>query len=158
MPLYLFFHHKNTLNNMKTSIDILLVEDNLDDAALTIGALKEHNLAQNLMHFTDGEELLHFLYGKQETTENEQKAMPKVIFMDLKMPRMNGLEVLEKIKSDPSTRSVPIVVLSSSYQSAEIEKAYDLGANSLVVKPENFERYRHTIAEMGAYWMATNKI
>src|ERR1700752_2726079 len=135
-------------------IEIILVEDNLDDAALVIRALKKNNMTNNLIHLKDGVEALDFIFGTGPYEGKETMSMnTKVILLDLKMPRINGIEVLEKVKSDPRTKEIPVVVLTSSAEDPDIKKCYKLGANSYIVKPVEFENFAKTIVELGMYWV-----
>ena len=140
------------------SVEILLVEDNITDAELTIRELKKHNMANNLVHVKNGEEALDFIFatGKYATTREIQYS-PKVVLLDIQMPKVNGLEVLQKIKADPRTRAIPVVVLTSSKESPDIQKCYDLGANSYIVKPVNFEGFAQSIRNLGFYWLLLNQ-
>ena len=140
------------------SVEILLVEDNITDAELTIRELKKHNMANNLVHVKNGEEALDFIFatGKYAGTR-EIEYIPKVILLDIQMPKVNGLEVLQKIKADPKTRSIPVVILTSSKESPDIQKSYDLGANSYIVKPVNFEGFAQSIKNLGFYWLLLNQ-
>ena len=140
------------------SVDILLVEDNADDAELTIHQLKKHNMANNLVHVSDGEEALEFIfatgkYAGQEAIVNS----PKLVLLDIKMPKVNGIEVLEKLKSDERTRRIPVVILTSSKEDPDIKECYDLGANSYIVKPVNFEGFAQAIMNLGFYWLLLNQ-
>lgn len=138
-------------------IEIILVEDNLDDATLVIRALRKNNLANNLIHLKDGVEALDFIFGTG-TYENNglQDITPKVMLLDLKMPRVNGLEVLEKVKGDPRTKSIPVVVLTSSAEDPDIKKCYELGANSYIVKPVEFDNFFKAVSDLGLYWLIRN--
>jgi len=140
------------------SVEVLLVEDNINDAELTIRELKKHNLANNLFHVKDGEEALDFIFctGQFAGTRTMQNA-PRVILLDIQMPKVNGIEVLEKIKSDDRTRALPVVILTSSKEDPDIKKCYDLGANSYIVKPVNFERFAAAIQNLGYYWLLLNQ-
>ena len=138
-------------------VEIMLVEDNPDDAALTIRALKKQNIANKLIHLKDGVEALDFIYGKGNYAGRNIQITPKVILLDLKMPKVNGMEVLEKLKSDETTKSIPIVMLTSSAEDPDIEKCYQLGANSYIVKPVEFEEFTKAVASLGMYWMLLNK-
>lgn len=139
------------------SVEVLLVEDNLNDAELSIRELKKNNLANNLVHVRDGEEALDFLFargafaGKRDTGVH-----PKVILLDIQMPKVNGIEVLEQIRADPGTRSIPVVILTSSRESPDIRKCYELGANSYIVKPVSFENFAAAISSLGFYWLLLN--
>jgi len=139
-------------------VEILLVEDNPDDAALTIRALKKHNLANRLTHLKDGVEALEFIYGTGAYAGRNVSITPKVILLDLKMPKVNGIEVLTKLKADPATRTIPVVVLTSSAEDPDIKKCYELGANSYIVKPVEFDNFTKKISELGMYWMVLNKV
>jgi len=139
-------------------IDVLLVEDNIDDAELAIRELKKHKVGNNLLHLKDGEEALDFIFatGKFTGVKNIQY-LPKVILLDIQMPKVNGMEVLEKIKADERTKAIPVVILTSSNQSPDIKKCYNLGVNSYIVKPVDFENYSRTIKELGLYWLLSNR-
>lgn len=133
-------------------IEILLVEDSEDDAELAIRALRKHNLANHLHHVEDGEEALDFFFG-----ENAVKVLPKLIMLDLKLPKLNGLEVLEKLRSMDVTKTIPIVILTSSKEDRDLEKAYKLGANSYIVKPVDFNRFVEAVGDLGLYWLRLNE-
>jgi two-component system, response regulator len=142
---------------MKNELEILLVEDNLNDAELTIRALKKNHLANRLVHVKDGEEALQFLFSEGKFSDRPPDEGPRVIFLDLKMPKLTGIEVLRRIKSDERTRKIPVVVLTSSNQDPDIQTCYDLGANSYVVKPVEFDSFVKAVSELGLYWMILNK-
>ena len=133
------------------AVEVLLIEDNPDDAELTIRVLKKHNLANNLVHLHDGEEALAFLFGKNSTST------PKLILLDLKMPKVDGIEVLRKIKSDEHKKLIPVVVLTSSKEDRDIIESYKLGVNAYVVKPVEFERFVEAVAQLGLFWMLLNQ-
>jgi two-component system, response regulator len=139
------------------AIEILIVDDNVEDAELTIRALRKQNIANKLVHLTDGVEALDFLTCSGKYHARIGQANPKVIFLDLKMPRLNGLEVLERIKKNDELKSIPVVVLTSSAEDPDITRSYDLGANSYIVKPVEFENFLKTVADLGLYWVVTNK-
>jgi CheY-like chemotaxis protein len=139
-------------------VEILIVEDNPDDAELAIRALKKQNLANKVIHLTDGAEALDFIFGMGKFSNRNTNHLPRVILLDLKMPKIGGLEVLEKIKSDPRTKTIPVVVLTSSAEDPDIKKCYELGANSYIVKPVEFNNFSKTVADLGLYWMVINKI
>jgi two-component system, response regulator len=139
-------------------VEVILVEDNPDDAALTIRALKKHNLANKLIHLKDGAEALAFMFATDEYASRNVESKPKVILLDLKMPKINGIEVLEKIKLDNRTRSIPVVVLTSSAEDPDIKKCYELGVNSYIVKPVEFDNFVKTVADLGLYWMLLNQV
>lgn len=138
-------------------IEILLVEDNPSDAELALRALKKENLANRLVHLTDGAEALDFLFGLGKYEGRAISNVPKVILLDLKMPKIDGLDVLQKLKSDPLTKSIPVVILTSSAEDPDIKKAYALGANSYIVKPVEFIKFSKVVADLGLYWMVVNK-
>jgi two-component system response regulator len=139
-----------------SDIQILLVEDNKSDAMLTIRALKKHNLANNLIHLIDGAQALDFIFAKGEYEGRDIENKPKVIFLDLKMPKVSGLEVLREIKNDERTKRIPVVMMTSSKQEKDILESHQLGVNSYVVKPVGFENFSKTIADLGFYWLAIN--
>jgi len=139
-------------------VEILLVEDNLDDAHMTIRALGKHNLANKLIHLIDGAEALDFLFCKGAYADRNAELLPKVILLDLKMPKVNGLEVLERLRADERTQAIPVVILTSSNEDPDIKKAYDIGANSYIVKPVGFEKFTQTVIELGWYWMVVNRL
>lgn len=140
------------------SVEILLVEDNRNDAELTIRELKKHNMANNLFHVKDGEEALEFIFasGRYASSRSIFNS-PKVVLLDIQMPKVNGIEVLQKIKSDERTRSTPIVILTSSKEDPDIKRCYALGANSYIVKPVNFEGFAEAIRNLGFYWLLLNQ-
>ena len=140
------------------SVEVLLVEDNITDAELTIRELKKHNMANNLVHLKNGEEALNFIFatGRFAGTRDIQNP-PKVVLLDIQMPKVNGIEVLQQIKSDPRTRQLPVVILTSSKENPDIQKCYDLGANSYIVKPVNFEGFALAIKNLGFYWLLLNQ-
>ena len=142
---------------MNQEIEIVLVEDSADDAALAIRELKKHNLANNLIHLKDGAEALDFIFGSGKYTGRNTNNMPKVVLLDLKMPKVNGIEVLEKIKSSLLTKSIPVVILTSSAEDPDIKRCYELGANSYIVKPVEFDNFAKTVVELGLYWMIYNR-
>ena len=140
------------------SVDLLLVEDNTQDAELAIRELKKHNLSNNLYHVKDGEEALEFIFGtgKYADTRNVNHT-PKLILLDIHMPKVNGIEVLEKIKSNEQTKNTPVVILTSSKEDPDIKRCYNLGANSYIVKPLNFEGFAEAIKNLGFYWLLLNQ-
>lgn len=137
-------------------IEIILIEDNPDDAALTIRAFKLHNLFNNLIHLKNGEEALDYIFNGVGF-EGKKFTDPKVILLDLKMPKVNGMEVLEKIKTDPKTKSIPVVILTSSAEDLDVKRCYELGANSYIVKPVGFENFTKTVVDLGLYWLVLNE-
>jgi two-component system response regulator len=140
------------------SVDVLLVEDSVDDAELTIWELKRHHLSNNLVHVMDGEEALEFLFATGKYADRRDNySLPKIILLDIQMPKVNGMEVLRNIKSDERTRAIPVIILTSSSQHPDIRACYDLGANSYIVKPLNFERFSESIRNLGYYWLLLNQ-
>ena len=139
------------------AVDILLVEDNPQDAELTTRALKKHNLANRLITVEDGAEALDFIFcrGKYATRNNGQS--PKVVLLDLKLPKVSGLEVLRALKQDEKTRSIPVVIVTSSREDPDIKTAYALGANSYVVKPVEFDAFAESVSSLGLYWLLVNQ-
>ncbi len=133
-------------------VDILLVEDNPRDAELTIRALKKRNLANQFFVAEDGVEALKFIFGQEELINR-----PKVVLLDLKLPKLNGLEVLKAIKADERTRTIPVIMVTSSREDPDIQTAYALGANSYVVKPVDFEAFVEAISQLGFYWLLVNE-
>ncbi len=138
-------------------IEILLVEDNPTDAELTIRALKKKKLTNNLVWVKDGAEALDFLFAKGEYSDRNTDEIPKLVLLDLRMPKVDGLEVLQKIKADDSTKKIPVVVLTSSKEDKDIVESYKLGVNSYVSKPVEFDEFTEAISTLGLYWMLLNK-
>jgi CheY-like chemotaxis protein len=140
------------------SIEILLVEDNADDAELTLRELKGNHLANNFHHVSDGEEALEFMFaeGRYANVRNIDHS-PKLILLDIQMPKVSGIEVLEKLKADERTKHTPIVMLTSSKETPDLQKCYKLGANSYMVKPVNFESFSQAIKNIGFYWLLLNQ-
>jgi two-component system response regulator len=138
-------------------VEILLVEDNPSDAELTIRALKEYNLANKLIWVKDGAEALDFVFAQGQYTDRSIEDTPKVILLDLKLPKVGGLEVLEKVKSDKLTQTIPVVVLTSSSEEKDIITSYNLGVNSYILKPVDFDKFVEAIREVGFYWLLLNK-
>jgi len=138
------------------AVEILLVEDNLRDAELTIRALKSHNLANQLFHVEDGATALDFLFGRGKFEERRTDASPRVVLLDLKLPKVDGLEVLRIMKSDERTWTIPVVVVTSSAEDPDIKTAYDLGVNSYVIKPVQFDEFIEAMTKVGVYWLLVN--
>lgn len=137
------------VNNL--AVEVLLIEDNPDDAELTIRVLKKHNLANNLVHLHDGEEALEFLFAQGNNN------IPKLILLDLKMPKVDGIEVLRKIKNDPEKKIIPVVILTSSKEERDVIESYHLGVNAYVVKPVEFEKFVEAVAKLGLFWLILNQ-
>lgn len=134
---------------------ILLVEDNPNDVKLTLHAFELANLGNTVHVARDGVEALEFLFGTEPRPEINRR-LPKVILLDLKLPRLDGLEVLKRIKSDPRTRRIPVVILTSSTEERDVMLTYEIGANSYIVKPVDFEQFTEAIREIGKYWLVIN--
>jgi CheY-like chemotaxis protein len=138
-------------------VDILIVEDNITDAELTLRALKKNNLANRIFLVEDGEEALDFLFLRGKYVDRNKKNNPKVIFLDLKLPKIDGLEVLKVIKSDINLKNIPVVVLTSSNEESDIIESYQLGVNSYITKPIDFEKFMIAVKEIGFYWLLLNQ-
>jgi two-component system response regulator len=138
-------------------IEILLVEDNPTDIELTLRALKKRNLANKVHVVKDGAEALEFIFGTGTYAERDINHIPKVILLDLKLPKVDGLEVLRKVKSDERTKVIPVVVLTSSKEERDMVESYKLGANSYITKPVDFDKFAQTVSEMGFYWLLVNQ-
>ena len=137
-------------------VEILLVEDSANDAELAMRALRKGGLANKLLWVKDGEEALDYLYRRGAYAERDQGS-PRLVFLDLKMPRVDGTQVLQQIKSDPSTRRIPVVIMTSSQEESDMVRSYDLGANSYVVKPLDFTSMVDVVRQAGFYWLAINQ-
>jgi CheY-like chemotaxis protein len=143
-----------TMNN---EIEILLVEDNPNDAELAIRALKTHNLANKLVWVKDGAAALEQIFGAGGEGLESGSPMPRLILLDLKMPKVDGLEVLRRIKGDERTKIIPVVVLTSSHEEIDVVKSYRLGVNSYLVKPVDFHEFTDVVKQLGMYWLLLNK-
>jgi two-component system response regulator len=139
-------------------VDILIVEDNPNDVELTLRALKKQNLANKIFVAEDGEEALDFIFCRGKFSERDTTKPLKVIFLDLKLPKVNGLEVLKEIKSNEKTKRLPVVIVTSSKEDPDIKAAYELGANSYVVKPVNFDDFVQAMHSTGLFWLLVNEI
>ncbi len=141
----------------ENEIEILLVEDNPQDGELTMRALKKRNLANNLLWVKDGAEALDYIFGAGASEPQKINHTPKVILLDLKLPKVDGLEVLRRLKGDQRTKDIPVVMLTSSREEQDIMKSYELGANSYIVKPVEFENFSEAVAQLGMYWLLLNQ-
>lgn len=141
----------------KNHYDILLVEDNPTDAELTIRALNKYNLGNNLIHLKDGAEAIDFIFARGNYSNGTVKNGLKIILLDLKMPKVDGLEVLKQIKSDERTRSIPVIIMTSSKEEHDILSSYQHGVNSYVVKPVDFDQFAKAVADLGLYWLLINQ-
>jgi two-component system response regulator len=138
-------------------VEILLVEDNPDDVELTLHALRKGNLANNIHVARDGEEALEFLFCNGIHAERSGERPPKLVLLDLKLPKVDGMEVLRRVKADERTRTIPVVILTSSKEERDLFNGYGLGANSYIQKPVDFEQFRETIKNVGLYWLVINQ-
>jgi len=143
--------------NETTIVEILLVEDNPQDLRLTQRALIKANLANHIHVARDGQEALEFIFCEGEYAGRKIENAPKVILLDLKLPKVDGKEVLERIKSDPRTKMIPVVVLTSSKEQSDVVESYNLGVNSYIVKPVNFEGFAAAVRQLGMYWLLHNQ-
>jgi len=144
------------MDNHQT-VEILLVEDNPDDAQLALRALKKSNVSNQILWVKDGEEALDYMFFRGDYTHRKQGPNPKLILLDLKMPKVDGLEVLAEIRKHPETKSTPIVILTSSQEERDITESYQLGVNSYIVKPVDFQKFAESIKDVGFYWLVLNK-
>jgi two-component system response regulator len=144
------------MTNTTNVVEILIVEDTPGDLELALRALKKANLANHIHVARDGEEALEFIFGEGVHIGRRLADGPKVILLDLKLPKVDGLEVLKRIKSDLRTKDIPVVVLTSSKEQSDVVESYKLGVNSYIVKPVNFERFAATVRELGMYWLLLN--
>lgn len=136
---------------------ILLVEDDPDDRVLTMRALEGADIGNRVDVVTDGAEALDYLFGEGEYEDRDTSAMPEVVLLDLKLPKVDGLEVLRRLRADPRTRRLPVVVLTSSKEEQDMVRSYDLGANSYVRKPVDFAQFREAVAQLRMYWLVLNE-
>jgi two-component system, response regulator len=141
---------------MQQGTEIILVEDNVSDADLIMRSLKKNNFTNSILHLQDGQEALHYFFGRTDT-EKKMQIFPKVILLDLKMPKVSGIEVLGQLKKSEQTRHIPVIMLSSSKEDSDLEKCYQLGANSYVVKPVAFDDFVKAVSQMGLYWLLINE-
>lgn len=145
------------MKSQPNSVELLLVEDNPRDAEITLRALRKSNLANNLVHVKDGQEALDWLFGAGQYAGRDVNQHPKVVLLDLKLPKVDGIEVLRDMRADPRTRRIPVVVLTSSREEQDVVRTYDLGVNSYIVKPVDFEKFSSAVAEAGHYWLLINQ-
>jgi two-component system response regulator len=139
------------------AVDLLLVEDNPDDAGLVIRELKKCHLSNNLIHLHDGAEALDFLFVRGKYSDRKIEDKPKVILLDLKMPKIDGLQVLRAIRGDERTRLIPVVMMTSSREERDIVESYSLGVNAYVVKPVGFDNFSRAVSELGMFWLLVNE-
>ncbi len=138
---------------MKHKKDVLIVEDKAADAELMIRTLKKNQLANKIILLKDGEEALNYVFSKGQYASRDTHKLPDAIFLDIKLPKVNGLEVLEKLKANEQTREISVIIVSSSRETSDIKTAYKLGANSYVVKPVGFTEFKKKIDQLGLYWL-----
>lgn len=141
----------------ETVVEILLVEDNPHDVEMTLRALKKHNLANKVQVVKDGAEALDYIFATGAYAERSIDDHPKVILLDLKLPKVDGMDVLRRIRADERTKCIPVVVLTSSQEERDIVESYKLGVNSYIVKPVDFDKFLSTVQELGLYWLLLNK-
>ena len=139
------------------NIEILLVEDSLEDANLVIRSLKKSNLGNSIKHLKDGEEAIDFIFARGRFAERNVNDKPKLILLDLKMPKVTGLEVLRMLKADERTKTIPIVIMTSSREDKDLVESYELGVNAYVVKPVAFENFSKAVVELGMFWLMVNQ-
>jgi len=138
-------------------VEILMVEDNPDDAELALRAFRKNNIANRIVHLKDGEEAVDFIFAKNKYSSRNPDDLPKMILLDLKLPKMDGLEVLEVLKSNEKTKRIPVIMLTSSKEEKDIVKSYSLGVNSYIVKPVDFEQFVLSVKDIGYYWLLLNQ-
>jgi two-component system, response regulator len=143
---------------MTNSVDILLIEDNPEDVELTLRAFEKYHLTNKIHVVRDGEEALDCLFGTGRYADNKMCGRPRLILLDLKLPKVDGLEVLQRCKSDQRTRTIPVVVLTSSREERDLVRSYNLGVNSYVVKPVDFPQFTDAVRHVGLYWMLLNQL
>ena len=143
--------------NINEAVEILLVEDNPNDVELTMRALKKNHLANKVLVVIDGAQALDFIFRTGAYTGRDVANNPKIVLLDLKLPKVNGIEVIRKIKSDEKAKVIPIIVLTSSEEEKDVTESYGLGVNSYIVKPVDFDKFAKTVAEIGLYWLLVNK-
>ena len=143
--------------NKHSIVEVLLVEDSLEDVEMTLRALKRANLTNHIHVVRDGEEALDFLFCEGAYAERNIQDTPKLVLLDLKLPKIDGLEVLARIKADPRTQKVPVVMLTSSKEQTDVIRSYQTGVNSYIVKPVNFEQFAAAVQNLGMYWLLLNQ-
>src|SRR6266705_2357381 len=139
-------------------VEILLVEDNPNDVELTLRALQKHNLANKVFVVKDGAEALDFMFAAGAYSQRKIENRPKVVLLDLKLPKVDGIEVLRRLKKDGRTQNIPVVMLTSSQEERDVVVTYNLGVNSYIVKPVDFSNFVHAVSELGIYWGVLNKL
>ena len=140
------------------TVSILLVDDSATDAELCMDTLQHHNLANQLTWVKDGAEALDYLFAEGRYADRKDAPLPHFILLDLAMPKVNGFDVLRRVRSDPRTKAIPVIVMTSSQEDRDITESYDLGVNSYVSKPVVFDEFAETVAQLGMYWMVVNRV
>ena len=138
-------------------VEILLVEDNPNDVEMALRALKKNKIANNVLVAGDGEEALDFIFKRGKYSDRPKKDRPRIILLDLKLPKVDGLEVLREIKSDPETKVIPVIVMTSSKEETDMIESYRLGVNSYIVKPVDFDKFVDAVRDLGLYWLLLNQ-
>jgi len=138
-------------------VEILIVEDNPNDAEMALRALKKNNLTNNVLVVVDGEEALDFIFHKNKFVNRDGSNQPKIILLDLKLPKVDGLEVLKELKNNEETKMIPVIVLTSSKEESDILESYKLGVNSYIVKPVDFDKFVEAVRQLGLYWLLLNE-
>ncbi len=147
----------NSVSSPAVPLEILLIEDNPRDAELAMRALKKNNLTNRFVWIKDGAEAIDYIFGRPEAPGGFSSSRPKLVLLDLKLPKVDGLEILERLKRDPRTRNIPVAVLTSSREEMDIVRSYQAGVNSYIVKPVNFEKFTETVMQLGMYWLLLNE-
>jgi two-component system response regulator len=142
---------------MNTEMEILLAEDTTSDAEMTIRAIRKHKIVNAIVHVKDGKSAMDYLFGEGEFSGRDISKKPKVILLDLKMPKLSGIDVLKRIRENDATKKIPVVVLTSSKEDPDIEQCYVLGVNSYIVKPVVFEDFMKVVSDLGLYWILHNQ-
>ncbi len=158
--LLFIFRYPIKQYNMETvihNIEIILVEDSVEDASLVIRSLKKSNICNSIIHLQDGAEALDFMFARGLYVDRKVEDKPKLILLDLKMPKVDGLQVLRELKADDRTKSVPIVIMTSSREDRDLVECYRLGVNGYVVKPVSFDNFAKAVAELGIFWLMINQ-
>jgi len=142
---------------MNSNVDVLLVEDNQDDIDLALHALRQGKLANSIFVVRDGEEALDFIFCRGQFSQRSVDHPPKLVLLDLKLPKVDGLQVLKAVKADPRTKTIPVVIMTSSKEERDMVESYNSGANSYIQKPVDFDQFRSTVKTLGLYWMVVNQ-
>lgn len=146
------------MNDTTEIVEVLLVEDTPEDAELTMRTLKRYNLANNLVWVKDGAEAIEFLFASGAHAGRAMENLPRVVLLDLHLPKLGGLEVLRRLKGDPRTQAIPVVVLTSSTEESDMKECYRLGVNSFISKPVEFDAFMKVVGELGFYWLLVNRL